>query len=302
MDNMDNKEARSPHDPLLGQIFKNFRKHKGFTQQKAAGTIVSMSQISNFEAGKSTPILENFIALLHNINVSLSEFESAYNHALSSKDLLLYDTKVTQALINGSTTQIYTIIKQIENEIKASPVRLKYRLDKVAAEAGLASLDPSYQIPAHDIELLKDYLAHTTEWGLYDIRLLKRCFHLLGVIKLSKIVQSLLNPTQANYKLSFLQSDIIHTLFDIIHYYFDKNLLQDADELISYLEKIEINEHLMFEKLTLVYVRAELSYRGGRTVALETMKQCESALELSGCFNTARVAEQEILAYEKETK
>ncbi|WP_096819313.1 helix-turn-helix domain-containing protein [Lactococcus fujiensis] len=58
-----------------GSAYKELRLSKKFTLKEAAGTSISIGQLSNFENGKSILRVDSFFSVLKNINVTNLEFE-----------------------------------------------------------------------------------------------------------------------------------------------------------------------------------------------------------------------------------
>lgn len=289
------------NNDILGSIYKDLRTSKGFSQLEAVGDSISVSSLSEFERGKSGLSARNFFSILQNINVSTAEFQHTYNNSLSSKDLLLYDSQVTQAYLDGNIKKLKFILAKLESAIELSPNNKKFRLDKVGLEATITLLDSNFQTPLQDIVYLKNYLLNLKEWGKYEILLLGRCSKIFDVFTLSLLVHRMISPIQMNYNLHYTRHAMIQTTLTLISEFLEQNQLKLAAELIDYLDHIEIFEYYMYEKITLIYSKAMLDYKSGDKSALQNLKKCQAILEFTECFKTAELVELEIKQLTQES-
>lgn len=278
----------------LGQVYKLFRKAKGFTLKEAAGNDISFTQLSNFENGNTMLTADTFFAVLQNINVNTFEFQNAYNSYLSSRDIMLFSSEITDAYLNKNIAKLKTLLKQVENLIKENPKKKKYILDRVHVEATIAMVKPTYHVPEKDIDYLKNYLFNLKEWGIYDISLLGWCVTTFDVFTLADLTQHMLAPAQMNQKLHYVQQTIIQTVLNVINIFINEKQFTLANNLIHYLDEDKILDYYMYEKFTLIYSKTLLAYEQGDEAALSTMKHCQEILEFCECFNTANMVADEI--------
>lgn len=133
----------------LGKVFKQLRLAKGFSQAEAAGTEVSSTHISNFENGKTTIGLYYFIKILQNINVNMFEFQNYLNQYLHYKDMLLYNTELSDSLVEKNISNLKKILEKLEEQLNGSPkssFNKKIILDYIRTKSALSFMDTSYSL------------------------------------------------------------------------------------------------------------------------------------------------------------
>jgi Rgg/GadR/MutR family transcriptional activator len=293
MNNKPNKNHE--HTQILGQCFKDLRIAKGFSQAEAVGENLSISQLSNFERGVSALTTTAFLEALQNINVTTVEIQNIYNNRLTlEKDNLLFNEKISSAYLERNTIKLKNIISNINTILEKHPDKKKYKLDKIKIEAIVFLLNPSYKIPKKDINFVKQYLTDLKEWGEYDILLFGSCVAIFDVATLSILATHMINPTHYNSDLHFLKHKIIQTLNNLISIFTEQNQFSLSQKFINYLENNGIHEYYMYDKTTLEYNKAMLSYKQGNKSSIEMMRKCQEIFEFSGCYNTAQMISQEI--------
>ena len=221
-----------------GQVFKNLRISKGFTQLEASRNVIAPTHLSNFENGKTMVSINHFFDLLQNINVNMFEFQNSLNQYLKNKDILLFNTEMANAIVENNPTKLKKIVKELENQLnyQSNSDNIKLRLDYIRAKAVLSYIDKSYFINKDEIIFLEDYLFRLSEWGQYDVALLGQCANFFDLITLMQLTKSMLSPFQDNTNIPYIKQAIIQTVLNIINIYEKNNAYNSAKKLIKYLE------------------------------------------------------------------
>ncbi len=287
----------------LGALFKQLRLAKGFSQEEAAGTEVSPTHISNFENGKTIIGLHHFIKILQNINVNMFEFQNSLNQYLHEKDILLFNAELTDAIVEQNASKLKQILAKLKNQINVSPnspSNKKIQLDYLRTKSALFFIDSSYSLTKKEIDFLENYLFHLKEWGQYDIALLGQCAQFLNWANLMDLTNNIISPAQENIKIPYIRQAIIQTVLNIINVFVNNHCYDYAKKLINYLESDDIHDYYMFEKLTLIYNKANYQYHSGHKEAVDTMKKCQEVLEFCDCSKTANWIDSEIKSLDKD--
>lgn len=290
--------TNSTVDPLLGQVFKEFRQAKGFSQKEAAGQAISVPLLSRFESGKSNIAAHRLFQILNNICVNMFEFQYSYEQHVGDRDVLLFNTELSSAYLEGNIVKLELILKKITAEMvgysEKNPAPKKLRLDCIRVKAIIASLNPSTIISETEKNFLINFLQTTKEWGEYEIFLLSHTANIIDGIKLYLIGREMINPNQKLMKLHYIKHAMIQTVLNIINTLIDRGEFAFADTFISYLETTHIHEYYMYEKLTLIYDKAKSQYLQGNQSALYTLKKCKEILIFCDCLKTANIVEKEL--------
>lgn len=288
------KEKQLKFGNILGQCYKDFRLAKGFSQKEAASDDISVSQLSNFENGRTMLTSDVFIATLQNINVTFLEFQNLYNKRLEPNDILLFNTEVSEAYMNRNISKLENLLSIITDKITQVPNKKKFKLDKIKIQSLIASLDSDFQVPKSDINFVKHYLYALKEWGQYDIWLFGHCFLLFDFITTADLAQKMVDPTSINNDLHYTKHAMFQTLNNIISVSINDKMFSLAEKYINYLENSNIHEYYLYDKLTLRYNKAMLAYKRGNKASIETLKECKRMFEFCDCYYTANLIAQEI--------
>jgi Rgg/GadR/MutR family transcriptional activator len=104
----------------------------------------------------------------------------------------------------------------------------------------------------------------------------------------------MIEPTHYNNDLHHIKNKMIQTLNNLISIFTEQNQFSLSQKFIVYLESKGIHEYCMYNKLTLEYNKAMLSYKQGDRSAINIMKKCQTTFAFSGCNDTAQRISQEI--------
>jgi len=283
-------------DKTFGSTFKKLRSSKNFSQEQAAEGVMDKGQLSRFENGQVMPGFDKVVEMLKNINVTLLEFDNAHNHFLQQQDTLLYDTAITDAYLSQDVEKLKLILAEIENEIKLSPLRKKYRIDKYHVEAVMKMLDSDYIILSDDLTALKDYLMKLKEWGLYDIHLFGHCVSVFPSEDFGNLVEKMLFCTENASNLHYIEHAVIQAMLSVIDSCLSRGEFGYAKTFINHLKRLKIHDYFMYEKFTLKYNEASYEYQIGKISALKTMEKCREFALFCDCLPTAALITGEITA------
>ena len=285
-------------DPLLGIVFRDLRNAKGFTQKDAAGSCLSLSIVSRFESGKASISAHHFFQILGNICTNMYEFQYSYEQHLDSKNILLFDTELSQAYMEHNVIKLKIILERLSSDFENDSGNIaapkKKMLDIIRVKTLIATLEPSFPILESERNFLINYFRELKEWGQYDILLLGHCVNIIDTTHLYIIGRDMINPKQSLIKLHYVKHSLIQTMINIIGVLIDSGDFIYADTFISYLDKSDIHEYYMYEKLTLIYNKAMLSYKKGDSTALTTLEKCKEILIFCDCLKTANMVDHEL--------
>lgn len=290
------RTKQSEKDLAYGQVFKNLRISKGFTQLEASRNVIAPTHLSNFENGKTMVSVNHFFSLLQNININMFEFQNSLNQHLKKRDITLFNLETSNDFIESNPSKLQLLLKELKEELGSPPAssNIKLRLDYIRVKSRLSYTDPNYSLSREEITFLENYLFKLNEWGQYDITLLGQCAKFINFIHLMQLTKNMLSPLQSCISIPYVKQAIIRTLLNIIDIYEKHGIYLSAKKLINYLEELDIHDYNMFEKLSLVYSKAKYNYHEGDNKSLEIMKKCQSIFEFCDCSQTANLIDLEI--------
>lgn len=292
MRQFDNNFTKINH--AMSAVFKKLRSNRNYTLRDAADEGISVSQLSSFEQGKTRLSAPALFTALQNINVDTFEFQYACNKRLEQKDILLFNTEVTNAYMDDSVPKLKVLLKSVQDEIKLHPKKKKFKFDKIRVEATLYSLDPDYEPAVEDIAFTQNYLVNLSSWGIEDIRLFSQCLPFFTLNVVIKLTEKMTELAKVSSQLHYTQHVFIQTLLNVIDRFIELRALDKVRHYINYLEDYRIHEYYMYEKLTLIYNRAKLNYLEDKDdESFNTMKRCKEVMDFCGCLRTGLLIENE---------
>ncbi len=105
----------------------------------------------------------------------------------------------------------------------------------------------------------------------------------------------MLQPTELNYNIHLVQKAKLQTLLNALWVFIIYNQFNFAKNIITQLERENILEYDLYEKLTFIYSKAMLTYRQMRDVdALSQAKKCQEFFNFCECYLSANTLEKEI--------
>lgn len=139
----------------FGPHFKSWRLRRGYSLKEAAGDVMSVSMLSQFESGKKTITLNKFSDLLMNLGLDIASFMTDY----TGQRFDLYALQVTK----GNYDQILSYYQDYPEHLDALNYLLTYY-----KRANLISIDTPPPIPWDFLNRLLEQ----DEWNLLEIETL----------------------------------------------------------------------------------------------------------------------------------
>ena len=104
----------------------------------------------------------------------------------------------------------------------------------------------------------------------------------------------MIDPIQNNVRSERNKTKVIRAALNILSIFINNNELEAAMNLIVYLEKCEIHEYDMYERMTFIYQKAIYSFKMGEQSSLELIENCKKIFEFTESYNTLQMIESEI--------
>jgi transcriptional activator, Rgg/GadR/MutR family, C-terminal domain len=280
----------------LGETYRYFRTSKNFALKEAAKDCISISQLSNFENGRSHVSCLVLLYLLNNINVSPHEFFHHLNVQLNPWD---WFEERHMAHLNSNMLHLQKIIQRYEKSlIQSSPSTQRLEFDKFRLEATMKQLDSHYHLSPKSLTVIKHYLKNIKIWGEYEFDLLSDIAVFLDLGTLSKFSHKILKTARCRNIHPLTQKAQLRSVINVLEIFIKKRQKYLAEELLYFISTFNMPEDDLFDRVNFIYQKAFFEVSFGDTSAVKTMKKCQYFFELCGSYQIAQKLEQEIKSLE----
>lgn len=153
---------------MYGEIIKQIRKAKGFTQKEIYTGVVSKTFYSDFEAGKYSVEIAKFEGLLKNLGITYQEFEYFRNQSFADEAKEV-EEKIDQLYKRGEFEALYDIFEEYQQH---HTIELRY----LAIQAYLLVLithSNFYKFTRDPFNEIVAELENAKMWTLKEIKLSK---------------------------------------------------------------------------------------------------------------------------------
>lgn len=285
---------------LTGKVFKLIRNSKQVSLRQVAGKCISAGQLSRFERNESHLTVDAFLNSLQRMNVSLEEFQYLYNIYHQINDVRL-SQELSEAYVSKNIVKLNKMLacSQKLMDEASDPLELQtYTLNYIVIKAIMAYCNSDTAVTEHEITYLMEYLFSVEEWGRYELWIFTNTAGVLSIETLDTFSSEMLKRTQLYYGNSNNRRKIHQMLLNIINLSISHERNDIAIKYITHLDKLNISDTDMYEKLLLKYNKAYYSYSNGNKEALNIMKQCAKFLDFIDCENLYLRLKDEIMTLE----
>ncbi|MEN2667093.1 helix-turn-helix domain-containing protein [Listeria aquatica] len=169
----------------IGFMVKQIRLDKNLTQKYTASGIMNLSHYSKFERGETTTNIENFLMILHRLNVSYEEFIlKDTSEIFMLKKGLSHD--FANAFTAGDTLKLSKIIEETSKILENNNELAFHHLNELAT-VYLSLFNNGFNLAdlQGKLETIKSYLRKVNNWGIYEFVLLNNA---LGTFKMNEVI------------------------------------------------------------------------------------------------------------------
>ncbi|MGM0126334.1 hypothetical protein IGI37_003763 [Enterococcus sp. AZ194] len=242
---------------MYGQLMKEIRKAKGFTQKEVYTGIVSKTFYSDFEAGKYSVEITKFEGLLSNLGLSLDEIGCFAEKQEESQQIKLTH-EIDQLYNTGKFEELYQVYETYKYDRN---VALRYAAMR-AYLLVLITNNNFYQFSREPLSEIVQTIENSKMWTKKEIALGKLILLSLSEkdkINAEQIYQRLLRELEKyqSYERRFYYEEFGDIHFDYIQSLLVTNQIEKSQEaLTSYTEGIQQadNLHLSVQLMFITYL------------------------------------------------
>jgi len=279
---------------MYGTVMKKIRKSKNITLKEAAGTSLSVSQLSRFENEKTIIPVDRFFEILKNLNTTIEEFN--YIQGNQNEEIESIMLRIEEYNNNQEFEQLKSLLAEIK-QTRPSPYSWKQFL--IYFIESLLDIYEKREPVAK--EAIIGYLMQVENWGEMELRLYAifgfifdiETTYFLMKTALKRSEQYLAIPSATGLLFTILSNNFSTFLnYDRLDYaketieLFEENYAEEMDRLIPHIDFI-------FNKGLLAFRKGDIK---------KAKEYCENAIEICQNFKQKEAAKRYSKRYENWKK
>lgn len=239
-----------------GKAYQEIRKSKGLTQEDVCQDFLARSTLARIESGNTIPKFDTMVFLLHQIDMSLEEFEYICN---------LYHPSPRQEIINAiysqhdlvGTKEIEILQKKCQDYLKTyHDIPIEHILDILNVvislrRNGLHNQNDDFQ---KNTQKIWSYLEKQNTWYENDLRLLRTIIYYFPIETIKEITPKILDSLAKYKDFQNIKSCQLSFLTCLSTIYLYNNLLEDCEKMSSMMLQLSL-ELKQYDSLALSQVR-----------------------------------------------
>ncbi|WEV38482.1 helix-turn-helix transcriptional regulator [Lactobacillus sp. ESL0680] len=181
----------------FGEILRKTRKDIGITQMYLANKTIDRTTISKIESGMEEPYYENGVALIHNLGISMDEFEYIRRgYMWSSKEKLIYEfMMLSYSTQEDLINQLLVKLDLFDKDLDISRIKLILQAFKSINEHdGDITLAKKIVQP-----IWFDFLAQVDNWKILDLYILNKIFFIFDEDVMEMITNKAIKIIENHY-------------------------------------------------------------------------------------------------------
>lgn len=242
----------------FGKTLRFIRTSKQVSINKLADDVISKSQLSRFERGKSEISCSKLNHLLNKLNTSFDEF-LIINRGFSDDDFKIMINEIRDSTASSDIQNIIKILESYQNKDKSTLKKFEITLLKSILNNYSKDIYPSKS----ELDELVDYLFKVEHWGYYEISLFGNCFRQLTYQTIFSLTKELLNKIRYYIRAESNKRLVIQLTINCLIVSIDKEYFENARYLLKKVECLLNSETSFYEKTVFIYASGYLLYKEG---------------------------------------
>jgi|GEM_PF-3536471 len=267
-----------------GKTFKQIRKGKSFTLKEAAGSTLSIAQLSRFENEQSMIPVDLFHELLQNVNTTPQEF-----HFLMGSDFEKHLRDFFNEVIAYNEANDYDNLQKMKLRLKDT-VLSPYSWEQFLVYFIEALIEANQTGELVHNKAVQNYLMQVDDWGEMELRLYAifgfvfdvetTYFLMKTALKKSKLYQSI--PQDMSLLHTILTNNFSTFVYHQRYDYAEETILIFEEQYSKEVELLDPHLNFIFNRGILAFCRKNVP---------EGKKYCEQAIKFCQLFNQKKRGE-----------
>lgn len=254
----------------IGQTLKLFRLNYKKSQQEFCQSIVSISYYAKVEKDKSNISAELLFQLLEANNISIKEFYLIKNEHLELTENHLFN-QIKKYYYTSNKQGLSEVLEDLED----IPNK-KVKHDYIVLTKALIDLLEGKNFDTNQENYFKEYLFQIEVWGRYEYRLFSLCAILFDLNTLQWLTHKIMSKLAYRSQYTGFEEDISRTLIHLTIPFIQQRRFKEARHYLSIIETILEGTTLVYEKLLMELLKADLL----RKISLDVVNESQEKIEL----------------------
>lgn len=272
----------------FGETFKQIRLTRKYSIEALADERVSKSTISRFERLESDITFDKLVVLLNKMQVSIGEFIF-----LSEKDSEINAlNQLPKFILEKDLEQLQLLMEQLWREYEKDGIIYR-KVSAILIEVHYNHLVKK-EIEDERLLFLTDYLFQCEVWTQFDLFILGNSIEYLPLSTSIVLTKELIKKTSLFQGNRLVFETVINILINTSLVCMKENKLSIAQELISELQGLDIDETYFFERVLIKFVFGNYLVKCGNVI--EGEREVNESLQVMRLLGANKL-EESFLAY-----
>lgn len=269
-----------------GEVFHDIRKTRGISIKKLSDDIVSKSTISRFERAESDIAFERLLHILDKLKVSMNEFVYLSSQKQISKSSL---ELLSKALLENDSDMLKNLaMDEWRNYRKTHDIYAK--LSAIIIECHYKEMVGENVAYDSNLAFLTDYFFRCEMWTQFDVVMFANSMSYIPIDTSIVISKEIANKTELFHGNRQSLETVINTLINITMVCLEEDRIQDADEFIKIIERLDMDETFLLEKVIFKFIKGIfIGKKGEKNEGKKLSEEALLVLHLAGSFKLERI-------------
>ena len=241
----------------FGETFKEIRLSRKYSIEALADQSVSKSTISRFERLESDITFDKLVALLNKMQVSIGEFMFLCEKGTKKNGL----NSFSKFIFENNEEELKKLMEQMWMDYEKDGITYR-KVSAILIEIHYNRLVKK-PIKEESVLFLTDYLIQCEVWTQFDLFILGNTIEYLPPNTSIILTKELTKKTSLFHGNRLIFETVLNILINTSLVCIKENRLQAAQELISYLQGLDIDETYFFERVLIKFVFGSYLVRRG---------------------------------------
>lgn len=259
----------------LGSVIRKVRKSKGLTLKQVAGSELSVAFLSKVERGDSDISLNNFLSVLHALNVSWDEFfYVAHGYQPDNRSIFMENVK-KYALEDN----VYGLQRLQPSEATAHNHESNYHHFNVIFIELIIARIKHEQFNKEYVTEIQTYLLNVEDWGMYELTLFNNVMFCFSTSILKLLSDTAIKKTISYRRLPKYEELLMSLVCNEMEIMLQQKNLEQAQKIVLQSSEIHRETRISLSNMKFNFLKGVLlMYQGnfdhGKEIVVGIINAC----------------------------